>query len=355
MKLIVLAVALCFLAAGAALFGVTGSTPDRPTGRHPVKFEAATLAVSGRAELGGAVSTMDIDVGLWIPDIAAAPRSLPLVIYAPSWGSNFNDNTVLLREIASHGYGVVAIADIAQGPRPPWYTADDDGARRAAFDIRTPDKQAQFMEDAERRTALSAARISQALDAIGRSQATDKRFDLFGLDVVGAIGASFGGAAVAEAALSDGRVGLAINLDGLVFGKASRVVIRKPYIEFNSTIGAVPISEAGSNDPIRRFLAQTNIRQIARQAQQRQGRLDAFDITIRGTLHPDFTDGLYDRRRIFSWRPWRERPARPARVRAIIDGFVVAALDEWIGSKYGRFTRIDRAAFPEVEILGGVP
>lgn len=351
MKLVLAAIAAICLA-GVIALGVVGARPSHPSGPHPVTHEVRRIEITGRSQLDGAVSQLPIDVGLWRPKRGAAPGSMPLVIYAPGWGSSFGDNVALMEALASNGYGVIAISDIGIGPRPPWYTADDDGARLAPFDISTPERQAQFTEDADRRVALAAARIAHVLDAINRAQATDTTFAAFNLDVVGAIGASFGGASVAEAAL-DGRFAIAINLDGLVFGRAQREVIPRPYLEFNSSIGVVPISEAGSGDPVRRFLAQTNIQQIARQDRQHKTRIDAFDITIRGMRHQDFTDELHGWQRLMSWRPWRERPLRPARARYIIDTLVVAALDEWIGRKFGTFTDLDRKEFPEVEFIGG--
>lgn len=346
-------VILALLAVVAGLAGITDPKPSSASGPHKVRFEVTRLEISGRSGIDGRTSTHTIDVGIWLPEIPIEPRRLPLVIYAPGWGATYDDNTVYCRTLASHGYGVVAISDIAIGGRPGWYTADDDGARLARFDISTPERQIQFAEDADRRVRLAAERISQTLDAIGRAQMQAGLFGLFNLDVVGAIGASFGGASVAEAALTDGRIGLAIDLDGLVFGAAARSVVPKPYIEFNSTIGAVPISEIASPDPVRRFLAQTNVQQIARQERQRAERRDAFDVTIRGTRHQDYTDELYDWSRVLSWRPWREGLTRPARVREIIDQLTLAALDEWVGTKYGRFTQMDRGAFPEATVIGG--
>ncbi|HRK19494.1 MAG TPA: hypothetical protein PK970_11100 [Hyphomicrobiaceae bacterium] len=344
---------LALLALAVVVTTVTGSKPTSPSGPHGVRFEVARLDISGRSGIDGRTSAHSIEVGVWLPEIPIEPRRLPLVIYVPGWGSSYDDNSVLCRTLASHGYGVVAISDIAIGARPGWYTADDDGARLAKFDVSTTERQIQFSEDAERRVQLAAERISQTLDAVDRAQMTPGIFGVFNLDVVGAIGASFGGASVAEAALTDGRIGLAVDLDGLVFGAAARSVIPKPYIEFNSTVGVVPISEIASTDPVRRFLAQTNVQQVARQERQRAERRDAFDVTIRGTRHQDFTDELYDWSRALSWRPWRERLTRPARVREIIDTLTLAALDEWIGTKYGRFTQMDRSAFPDAAVIGG--
>ncbi len=209
----------------------SGRSPMSSTGPHAVSFTATsvTLKLGNRdaalpSDRAAEARTLVARVGVWQPQTDPTlprRRNLPLLIYAPGWGDAYDDNTVLMRTLASHGYGVVAIDDIARDPKAEWATADDEAARLATFDVGTPDRQIQFMIDANRRVELAASKMRAVLEAIANTQATEPSFERFDLDRVGAIGASFGGATAAEAASGGGNIRAAVNLDGLVFGRAA--------------------------------------------------------------------------------------------------------------------------------------
>ncbi len=335
-------------------WSVVGHKPTAPAGPFSVRFSATQLDL----QLGAAGSPpVSVRVGVWLPKPSDATtddrRDLPILIYAPGWGDHFDDNTALTESLASHGYGVVAIDDIARDPKAPDATADDEGARFATFDVDTADRQTQFMEDANRRVALAAQKVRAVLDAVQARQSRDPLFARFDFDRIGIIGASFGGATAAEAPFVDGRIRAAINLDGLVFGKAADEIIKRPYLEMNSSIGVVPLSAIDDTNLRRRFFARLNVQQIARQQRQLQARGDAVNVTIAGVRHSDYTDQLYERSRILAWRPLRERPLRPDRVRAIIDGLAVAFFDLHLKQMVAAKARLSGAHYPEAVIEYG--
>jgi dienelactone hydrolase len=343
--------------------GVVGRKPETASGPHTVSFTvtSVTLKLGNRdavlpSDRAPEARTLVVRVGVWQPltdPTLPNRRNLPLLIYAPGWGDAYDDNTVLMRTLASHGYGVVAIDDIARDPRAEWSTADDEAARLATFDVGTPDRQIQFMHDADRRVELAARKMRAVLEAIANTQASEPSFSRFDLDRVGAVGASFGGATAAEAALDGGNIRAAVNLDGLLFGRAATEAIPRPYLELNATLGSIPLSEIESTDLRRRFFARLNVQQIARQQRQLVARSDALNITIAGVRHSDFTDALYGRDRLLAWRPFRERPLRPSRVRAIVDDLVITFFDAHIRPTIEAEQRLKSIAHPEATIERG--
>ncbi|MEQ1648927.1 MAG: hypothetical protein ABL898_10105 [Hyphomicrobiaceae bacterium] len=361
-----LAAAFVLVAAGLGAviwMGVIGQKPKQPSGPYAVKFAttSVTLKLGDRdavvpSERRADARTLVVRVGVWLPQLGATRsdrRDRPLLVYAPGWGGGYDDNTVLMRTLASHGYSIVAMDDVALDPKAAWATADDEAARLATFDIGTVERQTQFMEDANRRVELSAVKMRAVLDAIGDSQGHEPLFFRLNLDRVGAIGASFGGATAAEAALSDPRIVAVVNFDGLVFGRAATDVVPRPYLEFNASLGSVPLSEVESADLRRRFFARLNVQQIARQHRQLDARRDALNVTIAGVQHGDFTDALYGTGRIWAWRPWRERPLRPSRVRANVDDLAVAFFDAHLRQTDDTTLRLRDIAMPEMTIERG--
>jgi dienelactone hydrolase len=224
---------------------------------------------------------------------ASAPAPFPLLIYAPGWNGERDNNTYLLANLASHGYVVAALDDIG------YVAATADGAA-AAFghlgdlDLSSEAAMKQSIRDWDRRLELMTDRVSQTLDSLEALDRSGKLALLQGrIDHrrVGMIGFSFGGSVAAECALTEPRFLAVVNMDGWLFGKSGSTIVKTPYLIFNSDYPALE-TDAGSSNLRRRYTARLTIadrKQQLRQAEQS----DTTALLFRGLDHGDFTDDLF--------------------------------------------------------------
>ena len=155
-----------------------------------------------------------------------------LLVFSPgAWASRFL-YTTLLEDLARRGYVVVAI----DHPFDALVVELPDG--RAVIGLNktlTSDEVELFVE-------VRAQDISFVIDEINGLYSA-----LINTSHVVAFGHSLGGAAVAEAALSDERIKAGINIDGRLFGSMEKkdVSLSKPFLQF--------ASEESSSDPYWRW------------------------------------------------------------------------------------------------------
>lgn len=159
--------------------------------------------------------------GREVAPVARSARPYPVVFYSPSGGSDRSNGTILVEDLASHGYVVVTIShtygagevefpggrvehgDVFLGPPPPDYdglTSNEHVALRRA--------DAQFVLDQV--TALNAGRNPDA----GRRQLPAGLRGSMDLAKVGMFGHSFGGATTIQTLANDSRFLAGLNLDG---------------------------------------------------------------------------------------------------------------------------------------------
>ncbi|MFJ7904094.1 alpha/beta hydrolase family protein [Streptomyces sp. NPDC096198] len=159
----------------------------------------------------------------------------PIVLYSPGLCSNRSLGTVLIEELASHGYLVVAIdhtydADQVEFPggRVETFalTGDiDDALIAKALAVRTADT--RFVLD--QLTALNA----------GRRLLPPTLAGAFDLSRVGMLGHSLGGATAAAAIRADRRLRAGVNLDGSLLAPVTTGTDR-PFLLFGSDLGPGP-------------------------------------------------------------------------------------------------------------------
>jgi predicted dienelactone hydrolase len=183
--------------------------------------------------------------------VAAAPRKYPVLIYshgyAFGWGGQ---HKVLMEALASQGYVVLGITHAYEGAfmylpdgRVKYRTAGSEGQYRAvlrevgrpewirkikaAAAMENPDRQAQAMREIvaafprSRQSMMHwAADVRFLIDQIERLNARGAWKDKLDTDRIGVIGMSFGGGAVSQAALTDGRIKAVVDLDGAHLGDA---------------------------------------------------------------------------------------------------------------------------------------
>lgn len=275
----------------------------------------------------------------WRDNLGA--RNLPVVFYMPGWGGRPVDSDVLLKAIASDGYLVLAVADVAHDAPETGESAEARLARVAPLDLNDVRGVEQFVSAADRKADLAAKKISSLIDAIAAAQSRPgsellKRADLHR---IATIGFSFGGSSAAAALRLDRRVAAAVNIDGWHFGSSAGQPVDKPFLVFKST---------NSMPPIEYGIAGRNTSAVDRISQAREhGQLalpQSRSIVIHGTLHGDYSDQLYGGNRWTEWRPWQPPLAHPAVVRATID----SATLEFLASKVRMAQSVGRAASSSV-------
>ena len=271
----------------------------------------------------------------------ASPARLPVLVFFPGWGTLPSSNTVLLQDLASYGFAVVA-ADA-------WDAAAYPGDAEAAADLAVPlvfdsDAEAAAAMAAGARNALRQARLARrVLDRLDRLDA-DRSGSLAGrlaLAKVGMLGFSFGGSVAVQTALDEPRVAAVANLDGGVFTDAYRRGFDQPYL----LLGEPPVTPAAlaSPDPAARREAVPDLEDEA----ALQGFLAAHGgvrAIIAGAAHGNFTDAPL----LPSLRRHGGR-IDPERARAIVDDVLLA----FFGGQLRAATPIPsalRRAYPELTL-----
>ena len=182
----------------------------------------------------------------------------PVVLYSHGYWAGMNQSTVLMEELASHGYVAASIGHpfetnsvtrpdgriVRFDPRNPEFTLRgrerqaSQPLERAVVETTDPDRiDALFREIMKTRPktveslGIWAADISFVIDKLGEMVREDGRFrGRLDLDGVGVIGHSFGGAASGQAALEDRRIAAGINLDGLQLGDMVDRAVEVPFL-----------------------------------------------------------------------------------------------------------------------------
>lgn len=346
--LVVVAIVLLWVRPLVVLGWVADEKPV-PTGPLPVTSVEVTLPLPVPPSRGGTAPTA---VRIWHP--AAQPSKFPLVIYGPAWGGTRSDNTVLMQEIASRGYVVLAYDDIVHDPAELAASEAEVAVRKMALQVGSDAERERTLANFDRRLELQASKVVAILDALAqRPNILTSEFDP---TEVALVGASFGGAVAAEVAVRDAtkRIRAVVNLDGWMRGAVASRAIDAPFLIFNSTRGDIPASEVNSADPYRRLAAGLSVQSLAIQKRQLDLRPDARVVTITGAAHSDFMDELYDGQRWMQWRPWRMRMIRPVRMRVIVHTTVTAFLDEHVKGQPSQLPRTGASPYHEAQIKAGV-
>ena len=246
----------------------------------------------------------------------------PVIIYLPGWGAVNADNDRMLRQLATHGYAIIALRDIKTWPLS---STIDPAIRKAVasqFDLSTFLNRAEFKGIADRRVAIAAKAASCFLDNI---RSNWKEFvSEFNLDSTrfGLVGFSFGGAVAAELAQTRTDVAATANLDGWLYGQAYDAKFLKNFLWLHST--ALPFSPPDALSGLaasRHYLVslETEMQMRATKWAQRD---DVHNVYLEGASHEDFSDELLTRARWKDWRPWRGLPMRTRDVAAITDAYL---------------------------------
>ena len=244
-------------------------------------------AAASAAKIGGAAAEAMRDIGVhvttsapWAPSVTRAP----VVVFTPGNGWLATDYSVLLEDLASHGYVVIGVA--------PLGLADVVRLRDGRTIRKTLGVGAAIGEDqvhAHQDVRFLLSRLAW-LDADPQA-AWHHHLDLAR---VGAFGHSLGGTTALVAAATDTLVRAAVNLDGDAMGSVTEVRPRQPLLFVSSELPtmqeAPPAPDAKWTELTRQGLERSEHRRSAEWSSISSRASGATRIRLLGARHLNFTD-----------------------------------------------------------------
>jgi len=185
-------------------------------------------------------------------------QRFPIVIFSHAYWGHFLQNTVLMEELASHGYVVVSIGHAHETP----YFTEMDGTLRAfdpfneEYQLRSTERKAakhieQKIVQTQNRQELEllfrdicaqrpksiesvsiwADDISFTIDELEKMNSDNGLFaGRLDIDRIGVVGHSMGGTASGQACLTDKRCKAGINMDGIQLGDMLDKNLSRPFM-----------------------------------------------------------------------------------------------------------------------------
>lgn len=293
-------------------------------------------------------------------DILESPELFPVLLFSHAYWAGMTQSTVLMEELASHGYIVVSIGHAYETSHFP----EEDGSIKA-FDPRNEEFRLRGLErnnalDIQRR--ISNTEDRQELETLLRelfklrpktieslhiwaddiSFVIDKLEEMnrgsgfFGgkLDTtrIGVLGHSFGGAASAQVCLTDKRCKAGINIDGLQLGELIYKNLTRPFMFVHHDN-----LEAKNRTPNRFFFERVDN--------------TAYLLLIKGTRHLNFSDiSIPGYASIFRVPPEALGRINGRRCLDIQNRYVLAFFDKHLKEMDSGLLNGPTVEYPEVEI-----
>ncbi|BAZ15055.1 hypothetical protein NIES4071_69250 [Calothrix sp. NIES-4071] len=197
-------------------------------------------------------------------------ESYPIVLFSPGFGALPESYSFQASELASHGYIVASISHTYDA----FVTAFEDGRIVPQSPIfSTAPSVSELIKLINQNVDIRAADARFLLNQLEQVNANDPKSLLAGhldLNNVGIFGHSLGGATAALAMQSDPRFKAGLNMDGTLFGNIIQDGLNRPFMLMNS-------ENATNIDPTRQPFYD-NLKN------------DAYNLTIKGTEHYNFSD-----------------------------------------------------------------
>ncbi len=295
--------------------------------------------------------TLKTDAWLDAP-VSRRGAPFPVVTFSHGWGEHAAQNTVLMEELASHGYVVFAISHPYESKL--WFAASGGPL---GLDMKSTELQARLEEqsnpealalfqtmktastDEEREAVLrrTAELLPKFLLEGSRLWSQDIRFVIgevlkltagagpFGgrLDTkrIGVAGMSMGGIAAGNVCLTDERCRAGVNLDGGPYAQLDSVITR-PFLFMSS-------ERYRGYDRV--FLSHTSG--------------PSYAIVVRGSDHYNYTDTC-----LIDPTHAMVGSIKPTRMLSIINAYVVAFFDRYLKGETEPLLDGPRSDYPEVSI-----
>ncbi|MCB5164486.1 acetylhydrolase [Streptomyces bambusae] len=186
--------------------------PARDVGRHPLAPwmpDGAFKAFVTDAGLGELASAGPLTAGRLGAPVRRTGRRLPVVVFSHGAHSHEGDHTIVVQELASHGYAVVTLAH-----QYDTYTEFPDGRIAVPLDdSQAPTYPGDFAADLRFAVDCVEQLAAGCNPDVGRSRLPAGLLGSLDPRRVGALGWSKGGTATACAMLADGRIRAGLSLD----------------------------------------------------------------------------------------------------------------------------------------------
>ncbi len=166
----------------------------------------------------------------------AGGGAFPVLVYSHGYGGLVSQNTVLLEELASHGYVVFSIAH----PHEALAVVFPDGRVVA----RSPDLIFSPFDRTWRDWAADTRFVMDALEGMNAGAPGGRFTGRLDMGQLGVLGMSYGGAAAGLVCVTDARCQAGLNLDGVQFDDLMGETLDKPFLMFYSE------QNEGINDPV---------------------------------------------------------------------------------------------------------
>jgi dienelactone hydrolase len=277
--------------------------------------------------------------------VKAGRERFPVVIFSPSWGGDRRQDTFLFEELASHGYIAVSL----DHPYGSGITVFPDGRtiRGTAsewLDYSSAAAYERSRRRIERELENRVADVRFVLSEIETgSRALSPVVDHMDTVRTGVMGHSFGGTVAAEVCRLDKRCRGAINMDGLMMGKAAEEGVPEPFFVMSDDTVLPPVTAVSKLDKQRQLYYQTLFKDAAH-VEHTLSRYGGYSFSLRGARHMNFSDTpLYSRLRRYSGGG----TIAPDRAFAIIRAYTLAFFNECLKGTTEPLLNGPSPAYPE--------
>lgn len=270
---------------------------DRQSDPEPYFLEAEAEFVTESLQFPSTYKDLKINAGRDLP-VSAKVNKYPVLIFSHGWGEHYSQNTILMEELASHGYIVFSIAHhyeckFSSYPDGRFIRIDTGNPRfqkimkeqMSAMALGHFEKLKNAANDEERgrifqeiSTALPtiltespkhwADDIAFFINQLKIMNGGDHRFqNKLDLDRIGVFGMSLGGLATSVICSTDRRIKAGVNMDGALPVASVHGKYRIPFLYLSSKryLGCGPL-----------FISQS--------------KHDCYSLTVKGSDHYNFTD-----------------------------------------------------------------
>lgn len=260
------------------------------------------------------------------PSKATSDQS-PVLFYFPAWPGFQIDNSLLIDELASHGYVVISLSypaknlDRKKSDLASRLLAPMDFSSASAFEETRKNADIRL-----KKRVADAEIVYEWLTTLDVSEQTKFFNSPLNLMHVGAFGYSFGGAVAAELCRYIEPVKVAVNLDGWLFGESVEKGVPCDYLAFSDGSNRPSTGDLNSEAPEKKYMSELT-EQTYVSMDSYMPKFGGVFIKLKGSGHTNFSDS--------QWHSIIRTLGWPGRVSAktatlTVNRYVLAFLDKTI-------------------------